>query len=110
MSEREDFEAWCDQQYGNQAYLHTSSTCGEWDAYQAGRAITAQALSGNGAASTEVEAPTDTQRLDWLERQHVEVRTPLRYGSRANFHACPDLEEDRSDLRTAIDAALRGKD
>lgn len=48
----------------------------------------------------------DAKRLDWLERRHVEVRTPLRYGSRANFHACPDLEEVTSDLRASIDAAI----
>jgi len=49
---------------------------------------------------------SDTERLDWLERQHVEVRTPARYGSFANFHACPDLEEETSDLRARIDKCL----
>lgn len=35
MTEREKFEAWCAKRYKNCAYLHTSSTCGDWDAWQA---------------------------------------------------------------------------
>lgn len=50
--------------------------------------------------------PSDTQRLDWLERQVVNVRTPMRYGSLQRFLASPDEEEQRSDLRSRIDAAL----
>lgn len=45
MNEREAFEAWCDQQYGNQAYLHKSQTCGEWDAWQAAAELAARAQS-----------------------------------------------------------------
>jgi hypothetical protein len=51
----------------------------------------------------------DKTRMDWLERQHVEVRTPLVYGSRANFHASPSgYVEDppNSDLRKRVDACL----
>lgn len=56
-------------------------------------------------ASPEVQA-RDAARLDWMERQHVEVRTPLRNGSRPNFHASPELEEERSDLRARVDRAM----
>jgi hypothetical protein len=51
----------------------------------------------------------DKARMDWLERQHVEVRTLLVYGSRANFHASPSgYVEDppNSDLRKRVDACL----
>ena len=53
------------------------------------------------------EAKRDAERVDWLERMHVEARIPLRHGSRALFHACPDLEETKSDLRAQIDSASR---
>ncbi len=75
--------------------------------------LTAQAVSGNGAASTEVEAPTDTQRLDWLEQQHWDrdelhdlVNDWCHKGKRysAGLRAAIDA------ARTAISAALRGKD
>ena len=53
----------------------------------------------------------DKQRMDWLVSQHVEVRTPLVYGSRANFVAqqLSDEEDEvhRTDLREQIDRALR---
>lgn len=53
----------------------------------------------------------DTKRLDWLCLQHVEVRTPLVYGSRANFHASPDDVDggdiEPSNLRAQIDANLK---
>lgn len=52
---------------------------------------------------------TDQMRMNWLEHQHVEVRTPLVHGSRANFHASPDDSEGDttpSDLRARIDATL----
>lgn len=49
---------------------------------------------------------TDTERLDWLEQQIVEVRKPRRYGSQAMFFATPDLEGDPSDLRDQIDAVM----
>lgn len=54
-----------------------------------------------------VTAPTDTERMDWLCKQTVEVRTTLRYGSRPNFFASPDLEEDHSDLRRRVDIAMQ---
>lgn len=50
----------------------------------------------------------DREILDWLERQHVEVRTPLRYGSRANFHVSPDEDDEPSDLRQRAQAAIHG--
>ena len=51
----------------------------------------------------------DAERMDWLVSQHVEVRTPMVYGSRANFVAQTlSSEEDaghRTDLREQIDRA-----
>jgi len=35
--ERAAFEAWCDEKWGNSAYLHKSNTSSEWDAWQAAR-------------------------------------------------------------------------
>lgn len=58
-------------------------------------------------SSPQVSVPdADKARMDWLERQHVEVRTPARYGSWANFHTSPDLEEETSDLRERVDSAI----
>jgi hypothetical protein len=37
MTERTAFEAWADRHWRNSAHLHKSKTCGEWDAWQAGR-------------------------------------------------------------------------
>jgi hypothetical protein len=34
---RPEFEAWADKHWGSSAHLHKSKTCGEWDAWQAGR-------------------------------------------------------------------------
>lgn len=56
--------------------------------------------------------PTDTERLDWLSRLIVEVRAPLRYGSRQVFLGVPGGDEDTDmdepwDLRGAIDKAMK---
>ena len=51
----------------------------------------------------------DTARMDWLEAQVVNVRAPLRYGSRDLFWASPEEvdggPDGPSDLRARIDAA-----
>ena len=51
----------------------------------------------------------DTARMDWLETQVVNVRAPLRYGSRDLFWASPEEvdggPDGPSDLRARIDAA-----
>ena len=31
------FVSWAQKQWGQEAWRHTSNTCGEWDAWQAGR-------------------------------------------------------------------------
>lgn len=56
--------------------------------------------------------PTDTERLDWLSRLIVEVRSPLVYGSRRVFLGVPggDEETDMDEpwgLRGAIDKAMK---
>ena len=60
------------------------------------------------------EALADKRRMDWLVSQDVTVRTPLVYGSRANFVAqvVSDEEdaEQRTTLREQVDAALKTKD
>ena len=48
----------------------------------------------------------DAEMLDWLSRQYVAVRIPLRYGSRECFIGSPDLEEETWDLRAAIRAEI----
>lgn len=49
----------------------------------------------------------DAERLDWLERKTVQVREPLRYGSRELFWASPDVEDVVTNLRQKIDAAMK---
>jgi hypothetical protein len=51
--------------------------------------------------------PTDTERLDWLARQRVQVLIPLRWGHAPGFTSEPDLEEESSDLRGCIDAMMK---
>lgn len=62
------------------------------------------------ASQAEVERlKEDAERMDWLVSQHVEVRTPLVYGSRAGFVAQTLSDEEdaehRTDLREQIDRA-----
>ena len=54
MSERERFEKWCDNTYGNQAYLHKSPTCGEWGAWQAALDAPGQPAPSAHAVAAEV--------------------------------------------------------
>jgi hypothetical protein len=69
---------------------------------------------GFGCCKPNPTARTDSELLDWLEMQLVEVRTPLRYGSKADFLSAPTLaddggEEDQpSDLRSKIRERLNG--
>jgi hypothetical protein len=54
----------------------------------------------------------DAGRLDWLETMTVNVREPLRYGSRDMFWATPaddDGESGPSDIRAQLDAAILTK-
>lgn len=52
----------------------------------------------------------ETQRLNWLELQHVQVRAPLLYGSRECFTANPEGDEEDpalpSDLRAEVDKCI----
>jgi hypothetical protein len=55
------------------------------------------------------DAVRDGIRMDWLVSKAVEVRDPLRHGSRAMFHAQTASDEDephRTTLREQIDAAM----
>ena len=52
----------------------------------------------------------DAERLDWLSRQFVTVRIPMRYGSKVCITGMPTDDDGESkpwDIRAAIDAALR---
>lgn len=52
----------------------------------------------------------DAERMEWLTSMAVEVRTPLRYGSAALFHARPDNDEGEpyhTTLRAQIDSAMQ---
>lgn len=51
----------------------------------------------------------DAERLDWLSKQYVVVRIPMRWGTTACFTGFPDLEEESWDLRAAIDASMHPK-
>lgn len=66
----------------------------------------------NAVATTHqpsADAVRDGIRMDWLVSKAVEVRDPLRHGSRAMFHAQTASDEDephRTTLREQIDAAM----
>lgn len=92
-----------------------------WSVVRSARENLLSALKGlpsaSPSATREASAPPegwhiqhpDTERLDWLEDQHVEVRTPLVYGSRALFHASSkdgDGSEEPSDIRAQIDGEM----
>lgn len=50
----------------------------------------------------------DTQRMDWLEKQIVEVRSHLQWGSRLLFTEYDDGDEgEPSEIRKRIDLELR---
>ncbi|SOE37597.1 hypothetical protein [Delftia acidovorans] len=67
-----------------------------------------RAAAPQAPAAPAVDA-SDTARMDWLEKQVVNVRAPLRYGSRDLFWASPEEvdggPDGPSDLRARIDAA-----
>lgn len=56
---------------------------------------------------------TDKERLNWLERQVVEVRRPVVYGSFHTFLAAPADEDGEvadyypSDIRDKIDKEIK---
>lgn len=55
----------------------------------------------------------DRERMDWLVTHAVEVREPMRHGSRSMFHAQSvneDHEDYRTNLREQIDAAMQAKE
>ena len=54
----------------------------------------------------------DAEYLDWLALQYVEVRIPLRYGSKECFCSSPDDDDGELvpwDIRTKIGKALSAK-
>lgn len=52
----------------------------------------------------------DARRLDWLERHNVQVCELRRYGwGKTLFWATLDLEDETSDLRSQIDAAIASR-
>lgn len=53
--------------------------------------------------------PTDKDRLDWLERQYVEVRLPAFCGSFSAFQVGPEGDEEfpePSRIRELIDKQI----
>ncbi len=63
--ERAKFEAWCDREYGAQAYLHKSATCGEWQAWQASLAMPSD------AGTTSIQ---DVMRDVWALRDYLAMQ------------------------------------
>lgn len=64
---------------------------------------------GDTTHQPSADAVRDGIRMDWLVSKAVEVRDPLRHGSRAMFHAQTASDEDephRTTLREQIDAAM----
>jgi len=66
-------------------------------------------FTGPAAPAAPAVDARDTARMDWLEAQVVNVRAPLRYGSRDLFWASPEEvdggPDGPSDLRARIDSA-----
>jgi hypothetical protein len=80
-----------------------------FDVRKFARLIESEAASLH-AGDAAGQAHPDTVRLDWLERQIVEVRVRMRYGSQRVIYEIPEWDEEQdeqapSDLRAAIDAA-----
>jgi hypothetical protein len=56
---------------------------------------------------SEGKAVTDKKRLDWMERHVINVRVPLRYGSRDLLWYGPPTEYDPGEsLRVMIDQMM----
>jgi hypothetical protein len=64
MTERTAFEAWADRHWGNSAYLHKRKTCGEWDAWQAGRVDMPVILAQVDSLRTALERLLDAQNKE----------------------------------------------
>lgn len=74
----------------------------------ADRAFIGQDFGGT-TPQPSADAVRDGIRMDWLVSKAVEVRDPLRHGSRAMFHAQTVNDEDephRTTLREQVDAAM----
>jgi hypothetical protein len=91
-AEREAFEAWCDEKWGNCAYLHKSGTCGEWTAWQAARADLP-------VLKAQVDSlRTALQRV--LDARNKEAKAAMSYqNARENF-------SDSTDERKAHERAM----
>ncbi len=64
----------------------------------------------NCEACNRIVVITDEMRMEFLVRHHVDVRTPLRYGSHELFIAQATNDDDephRTNLREVIDSYLR---
>lgn len=100
---------------GALCYIRPGATLPERHGFEVCRATDAGAMPvtrdgrATAPAAPAVDASRDTARMDWLEAQVVNVRAPLRYGSRDMFWASPEEvdggPEGPSDLRARIDAA-----
>lgn len=90
--ERAAFEAWCDERWGNCAYLRKSGTCGEWTAWQAARVDIP-------VMKAQVDSlRTALQRV--LEARNKEAKATTSYqNARENFI-------DSSDERMAHERAM----
>lgn len=82
-----------------------------WIIFNSERLARAEAATMGGALCVKLtqyneETEKDKKRMDFLCEMSIEVRTPLRHGSRENFRTSPDLEEEHSDLRNMVDVCL----
>ena len=83
------------------------------DADQGAHSTELTSMPAATAALSELRAEVerykaDTERLDWLCKQYVTVRIPMRYGSRMCFLGSPEDGDGETfpwDIRAAIDTA-----
>jgi hypothetical protein len=64
MTERDAFEAWCDDYWETSSYLHKSKTCGEWAAWRAARVDLPVILAQVDSLRTALKRVLDAQNKE----------------------------------------------
>lgn len=85
---RAAFEDWAAHRWGAEAYRHTSATCGEWDAWQAGATNASRTAWHNDRADALREVLKEIADLKSL------TATPEQFARHLQLLACKALTAD----------------
>jgi len=88
MNERAAFEAWANKHWGNSAYLHKSATCGEWDAWQAGRVDLPVLLAQVDSLRTALQRVLDARNSKTEVQARMLLLTLKRFGVGETVMSC----------------------